>query len=104
MKTANPNFGLGDARSARRKVNKRVKHVDKRSFELKRGAWFRRNLRFAAAAKAYRTAHDVTQAEIAAYFGRSQTTVCSWENGFYSWPGGTDELNEYCEAVRKIAI
>jgi hypothetical protein len=101
MKTQQANMGLGDAVSSRR--NPRVQRVDKRGWKFKRIAFFQRNVRKAAAAKAFRTAMDVTQHEVGMYFGVSQGTACNWESGKYSWPGGAEELNEYIDAVRRIA-
>ena len=100
MKTKEANLGLGDARSARR--NARINHIDKRSWRFKRIAFFQRNIKFAAAAKAFRTAMDVTQQEVADYHNVSQGTVCNWESGKYSWPYD-GELEEYTQAIQTIA-
>lgn len=101
MKTRQANMGLGDAVSSRR--NARVKKVERKSWRFKRIVFFQRNVRKAAAAKAFRTSMDVTQWEMGQYFGVHQGTVCNWESGVYSWPGGQRELVDYIHAVERVA-
>jgi DNA-binding transcriptional regulator YiaG len=101
MKTMQANLGLGDARSMNR--NRRVKHMPQKSWSETRMAQFRRNVRFSASAKATRTALEVTQAEIAEYFGVCQGSVCNWESGKYNWQGGEKELFEYMTICRQIS-
>lgn len=96
-----PLGALGEARRARR--NSRVQHVEQKGWRFRRIQFFQRNLRFAAAAKAYRTALDVTQEEVATNYGVSIGTVSVWESGKYAWRGGQEELNEYLSVVRRIA-
>ncbi|MGW8177698.1 MAG: hypothetical protein ACWGQW_02720 [bacterium] len=102
MKTKNANLGLGDARGRSRR-NKRVKQVTKANWGAQRVEFFKKNVRFAAAAKATRTAMEVTQQEVAVTYGVSQGTVCNWESGKYSWPGGETELFEYFQTINLIA-
>ncbi len=103
MKTAHANMGMGDARSQRRKTHKRLQDFDKKGWSFQRRAFFNRNIRFAAAAKGYRLAADVTQAEIAKIYGVSQAAVCRWESGHYAWQGEMKELDDYQKAVRQAA-
>ena len=103
MKTAQANMGMGDARQKRRKTSKRARAYDKREWAFRRKAFFNRNVRFAAAAKGYRLAADVTQAEVAKIYKVTQSTVCCWESGHYSWQGDVKELDDYMKAVRQAA-
>jgi len=102
MKTKNANLGLGDARGKNRR-NKRIKHITKANWGARRVEFFKNNVRFAAAAKATRTAMEVTQQEVATAYGVSQGTVCNWESGKYSWPLGEKELFEYFQTIHLIA-
>ncbi len=102
MKTASANLGLGDTSSSRRR-NNRVKKIDQKGWGFKRRAFFNRNVKFAAAAKAFRVVHDVTQVEVAAAFNVAQGTVCNWESGKYAWRGGNGELQQYCQVIEQIA-
>ncbi len=102
MKTKNANMGLGDARGRARR-NGRVRVVSKAGWAITRVEFFKSNIRFAAAAKSARTALEVTQQEVAVYYGVSQGSVCNWESGKYSWRAGTSELFEYMAACRSIA-
>jgi len=99
MKTKRATSGLGNANVVRRKTSKIVRGT----WQARRLSFFQKNVRYAASAKATRTAMDVTQAEIAEEFGRSQGTVCNWESGKYSWPGGQAELDQYLFVIRKIS-
>lgn len=101
MKTKQANLGLGDARSSHR--NRRVRGVAKVTWAVARVDFFKKNVRFSASAKATRTALEVTQQEVADFYEVSQGTVCNWESGKYSWPGGETELFEYMNHVRRIA-
>lgn len=108
MKTHAANLGLGDARSGRRKsakksAKRRTRAITKSEWAKERLETFKRNVRFAAAAKSTRTALDVTQGEVAAHYGVSTGTVCNWESGKYHWSGGDDELLEYQQTCFKLA-
>ena len=70
---------------------------------MARVEFFKKNVRFAAAAKSTRTALEVTQQEAADYYSVSLAAVCNWESGKYSWKGGDQELFEYMTAMRRIA-
>jgi len=77
--------------------------ADQKEWKFKRKAYFNRNVNFAAAARATRTALDVTQAEIAREFGCSVGAVTNWESGCYGWPGGASELEHYQQICAQIA-
>jgi DNA-binding transcriptional regulator YiaG len=100
MKTATANMGLGDARRSRRR---RTREVDPKEWSIRRRAFFQRNIRFSAAAKATRCAMDVTQAEVAKAFGVTSQAVCCWESGKYAWRGGREELDQYLRVIQQIA-
>lgn len=102
MKSKGANMGLGDARAKQRR-NGRINIITKATWAVKRVEFFKHNVRFAAAAKATRTALEVSQQEVAVYFGVSQGAVCCWESGKYSWANGEKELFEYMSACRAIA-
>lgn len=101
MKTVNANLGLGDARPANR--NKKVKPVGKTEWAVSRNLFFKKNVRLSAAAKATRTACEITQAEVAEYYEVTQGTVCNWESGKYGWPGGAQEMWDYQQVIQNIA-
>jgi DNA-binding transcriptional regulator YiaG len=97
MRAARSDIGIQHAKSKRR-----TQLIDRKSWRFKRIAFFQRNVRFAASAKAYRTAMDVTQEEVAAEFDVNQTCVGNWESGKYSWPGDKEELAEYIKVINGI--
>jgi DNA-binding XRE family transcriptional regulator len=83
--------------------NRRVFSVAKGGWSEKRLDFFKRNIRYSASAKSTRTVLQVTQEEVAKYFGVTNGTVCNWESGKYSWPDGEKELFEYMTICRQIA-
>ena len=101
MKTKAANLGLGDSRKSRR--NARVRAVIKTTWAVQRVEKFKSNVKKSAAAKATRTAMEVTQQEVADYYGVSQGSVCNWESGKYMWPGKEQELFEYLQAINSIS-
>lgn len=93
-----------NAREREKTRNNRVIVVDRDAWQRDRNALFHRNVGYAANAKSYRTRLRVTQQEIAEDFGVECGTVSVWESGKYNWPGGADELRDYKERCRKIAM
>lgn len=83
--------------------NSRIKEISKSGWSGDRLAKFKKNLTFAAAAKACRTALQVSGQEVADHFDVSACTVYNWESGVYCWHGGEKELFEYMNSVRQIA-
>lgn len=82
--------------------NPRVRRVAENEWQLNRLEQFRNNVKFAAAAKSYRTAMGVTQREVANRFGIQAQSVTAWESGCYF--GWTEErLADYTRIVNSIA-
>jgi hypothetical protein len=86
----------------RRPRNKRVKRIVQRTWRKEREDKVRDSIRYAAAARAYRTALGVTQEEMGARYDRTGASVCHWESGFYfGWDD--EELSAYCRMADRIA-
>lgn len=82
--------------------NALVRRVRTNEWRTKRMDQFKESTRWAAAAKSYRTALDVTQQEVAEYYGVTSQAVTNWESGMYfGW--SQEELDYYHEAIRRIA-
>lgn len=80
--------------------NPRVRRVSANEWIVGREFKLKGSLRFAAAAKSYRTAVGVTQNEMADFYGRA--SIANWESGFYfGWDN--DELASYCRDCDKVA-
>jgi len=84
-------------------VRAKADNFDPRAWELARGALFRRNLKFAVAARSYRMLYEVTQGEVGEYFGVTNQAVSLWESGRYNWKGAHQELEEYQKAVKILS-
>ena len=82
--------------------NSRVRLVERKVWELRRRGQFDSNVKYAAAAKAYRTAMGVTQKEVAQYYDLGEGSVARWESGCYF---GWDDLGlrDYCRVIDEIA-
>lgn len=89
-------------RRAKPKRARRTRDIDRRSWRSSRLKHFEHNVDYAAAAKSTRLALDVTQQEVAEYFGVAAPTVSTWESGSYCWKGEADELAEYQQACNVI--
>ena len=89
---------------AKAKKNKRVKPILEAQWVWDRNKFFRRNVNFAAAAKAYRTAMGITQGELAKKMRRSTQSIANRESGKYSWRGDHEELRDYLHAVDMCAL
>lgn len=76
---------------------------------IQRGVWKKRriekltdNVKFAGAAKAYRSALNVTQQRVADYFSVTSQAVTHWESGcYFGW--NAEELAEYCRLCDRLA-
>ena len=80
----------------------RVRKIHGNAWKLGRLELFKGALKFAAAAKAYRTALDVSQAEVAARLGVSTHCVTHRESGaYFGWSEGS--LRAFNVAVDKAA-
>ncbi len=77
-------------------------YTDSKDWQGQRNALFRRNVKYAAAARFSRIACDVTQAEVAKHFNCVPTTVGAWESGKYNWQGGDAELADYQRTCREL--
>lgn len=85
------------------KGNRRVRRINAADWKRERNAKLRRNVHYAAAAKATRTALEVTQAQVARRMRRSVQSIYNRESGFYFWAGGAEELTEYQRLCMEIA-
>ena len=82
------------------KRNPRVRRVSANEWIIGREAKLKVSLRFAAAAKSYRTAVGVTQREMRDWYGN--TSVGRWESGFFfGWD--PTELANYCRDCDAVA-
>lgn len=91
-----------NATSREKSRNARVRRVGQLEWRRTRMSKFSHATKFAAAAKAVRTALELTQEELARSYGVSQFAVSHWESGtYFGWT--EDELNEYIDRCRKIA-
>ena len=80
--------------------NPRVRRVSANEWIVGREAKLKVSLRFAAAAKSYRTAVGVTQTEMAKSYGMA--SIANWESGFYfGW--NALELSSYCRRCDRVA-
>lgn len=85
------------------KRNKRVPLIDRETWKRERNAFYRRNIRYAAAAKATRSALGIAQREIAKHLDLSVQAICNRESGRYAWQGGDVELVDYQKACMRLA-
>jgi DNA-binding XRE family transcriptional regulator len=83
--------------------NRRVRQIDRDAWKQERYVRMRRSVNFASAAKATRTALEVTQAEVAEALDLSLASIVNRENGFHAWSGGQEELAAYQRTCMKIA-
>lgn len=82
--------------------NPRVRQVSANEWIVGRTAKLKVSLRFAAAAKSYRTAVGVTQGDMGRLYGITSSSVARWESGFFF--GWTDqELANYCRDCDAVA-
>lgn len=83
--------------------NARVKPIKEKDWAKERIAQFQSSVTWAAAAKAYRTACGVTQAEVGMeYGGFTGSRVGQWESGHYfGW--NKEEFEAWCQVVNRIA-
>lgn len=93
-----------DKRPARKRYshrNPRVRRVHTNQWLTGRIQKFTEACKWAAAAKATRTALGVTQGEVANHYGVGSHTVCNWESGHYfGW--NKEELAEYTKVCHEL--
>jgi hypothetical protein len=95
---------MSAAIKAERRGNARVIPIDKDSWRARRVARFQRSVRYAAAAKAGRTAFRVRQADVARALRLSLTAIRNRESGFYAWAFSADaELARYLRVCARLA-
>lgn len=94
-----------DKRAARAEYshkNPRVRVIDQNAWIVMRKAKLNISLKFAAAAKSYRTAVGVTQGEMGDLYGITSSSVARWESGFFfGWDD--EELANYCRDCDAMA-
>ena len=93
-----PTAATARKRQAEALRNPRVRAIDAKGWRFQRIAKFQRAVRFAAAAKATRTALGVSQAEVAREYRVTTTAVAHWESGAYH--GWNPEALADLDAVR----
>lgn len=82
--------------------NPRVRRVSANEWQVQRVDAFKHNCRFAAAAKSFRTAMGVTQAEVSKALKLDSGAAARRESGcYFGWDQKT--LVDYCNIIRRIA-
>lgn len=80
----------------------RVRRVAENEWQVARMEKFRESVRFAAAAKSYRTAMGITQREVADIYGFTSSTIARMESGcYFGW--NEDRLKNYIRIVNRVA-
>ena len=87
---------------AKKERNRRVLPINAREWRFKRIAKVQYATKFAAAAKAYRTALGVTQKEVAREYGVTDMTVSYWESGTHYFGWSETALRDYIAAIDTI--
>ena len=78
-----------------------VPHIQRGVWKAKRIAKLTENVRFAGAAKAYRSALNVTQEQMGNWFNVTSQAVTHWESGcYFGW--SAEDLSEYCRVCDKL--
>ena len=91
-----------ELRPRKNERNARVRRVSGNAWLLNRTALFRQACKYASAAKAFRTALGVTQAEVARSYRMNVSAVTHWESGaYFGWDDAS--LAEYTRRVSRIA-
>lgn len=81
--------------------NPRVRRIFTNQWQVDRVKKFTEAVKWAAAAKAARTALGVTQGEVAKEYGVGSHTVCNWESGHYfGW--SRRDLLEYTKVCEEL--
>jgi DNA-binding transcriptional regulator YiaG len=83
--------------------NLRVRQIDKYAWQDARMKFFKHNVKYAAAAKAFRTALNVTQKQMSRVLNLSHQSIANRESGKYAWQGGEQELKQYCDRAMLAA-
>ena len=88
-------------RIAKARKRNRVPTIQRGVWKAKRIAKLTENVRFAGAAKAYRSALNVTQEAMGNWFNVTSQAVTHWESGcYFGW--SADDLAEYCRVCDKL--
>jgi DNA-binding transcriptional regulator YiaG len=87
----------------KRSKNSRIRRINKKKWREEREKFFKRNVKYAAAAQALRRALGLSQSELARYMRKSVQAIGNRESGKYAWQGGDDELEQYCHACMLLS-